>query len=128
MAQLSKVIHIKVTETTFILSGIDFSTKKLEIYGPNFGWFISQSYQRLFPFRKRAAARSNNGVVGKTGRNIPRIARPNDRKPKTVSNIFILNSPYSRTQLSLEQSRTLLKTDQVQQILKAATTNEASEH
>ena len=49
---------------------------------------MSQSYSLLLLRRKRAADRSSNGVVGSTGRNIPKIANPRDTTPNIVSKIF----------------------------------------
>lgn len=88
-AQLIKVIHTRLTDNTFIFRGIDLWIMKFRMYGPSFGWLRSQSYSTLLLRRNRAAARSRSGVVGRTGRNIPRIPSPKEISPKTVRIHFI---------------------------------------
>lgn len=93
MAQKSRVSHKVLIETTLTLFGIALCSRKLEIYGPNFGWFISQSYRFLLLLKNKVAARSRNGVVGSTGTKAPAIPNPKAIKPNIVKTIFtsILN-------------------------------------
>lgn len=91
IAQYSKVSHRVVMAIIFIWRGIVLCSRKFFIYGPSLGWFISQSYSPLLLRRKRAADRSSRGVVGSTGKNIPRIANPRDISPNIVRNIFTGN-------------------------------------
>ena len=90
MAQLSRVIHTRLTEITFTLSGIDLWTMKFVMYGPNFGCASSHSYRSLFPRRKSPAARRRKGVVGSTGKKAPRIPSPRAMNPNIVRNHFII--------------------------------------
>lgn len=89
IAQLRRVTQIKVIETTFTWSGIALWRVKFRIYFPNLGWFISQSYKHLLPRRNSAADKRRSGVVGNTGRKIPRTPNPSDKSPRIVSNNFI---------------------------------------
>ena len=41
--QYRSVIHNMLTDKILTRKGIALCSRKLEIYGPNFGWFISQS-------------------------------------------------------------------------------------
>ena len=59
------------------------------IYGPSFGWFMSQSYSLRFPRINRAAASNSSGVVGSTGRKTPSMPRPREISPNIVRSIFI---------------------------------------
>lgn len=88
-AQYSRVIHRVDMETIFTLSGIALCLMKLVIYGPSFGWFMSQSYSLRFPRRNSAAASNSSGVVGNTGRNAPSTPSPSEINPNMVSNTFI---------------------------------------
>ena len=63
--------------------------RKLDIYTPSLGWFISQSYNLRLPRRKRAAARRSSGVVGRTGRNAPKTPNPSEISPNIVRSTFI---------------------------------------
>lgn len=89
MAQYSRVIHTMLTEMIFTLNGIALFTMKLVIYGPSLGWFISQSYSLFELRRKRAAASRSRGVVGRIGRNMPKIPSPNEISPSMASTILI---------------------------------------
>lgn len=88
-AQYSKVSHNVVSDIIFTLSGIALYFKKDEIYGPKRGCSKSQSYSLLLPRKNNAAARSSNGVVGSTGRKIPKIPNPKDISPNMVRAILI---------------------------------------
>ena len=59
------------------------------MYGPNTLWLSSQSRQPELAFRNSQEARSRNGVVGSTGRNIPREASPTHVKAMMFKMIFI---------------------------------------
>ena len=88
IAQLSRVTQSAVIETTFTLRGIALCLRKLDMYPPSFGWFISQSYSFRFPRRNKAAANNSRGVVGSTGRNAPNTPNPSDIRPNMVKIIF----------------------------------------
>ena len=88
-AQYSKVNHNVLIDIIFTLSGIVRCFKNVEIYGPKRGCSISQSYSLLLPRKNNAAARSSNGVVGSTGRKIPKIPKPKDVSPNIVRAILI---------------------------------------
>jgi len=60
---------------------------KFFIYGPSFGWFISQSYKGFELRRNNAAARRSNGVVGNTGRKMPRMPSPRERRSNAARKI-----------------------------------------
>lgn len=45
---------------------------------------MSQRYKRLEPLRYKAAVKSRNGVVGNTGKNIPRIPKTSETVPMNI--------------------------------------------
>ena len=92
MAQFDNVTHTILTDNTLILSGIDLFVTKFEIYGPNLGCAINQSYHCLLPLRNNAAVSNRRGVVGSTGRKIPNTANPSDINPNIVSMILVISS------------------------------------
>ena len=59
------------------------------MYGPSLGWSISHLYRDGELFRNRKEARSRNGVVGRTGRKMPRKPNPKDIIPNTANRYFI---------------------------------------
>ena len=84
IAQYSSVIQSVRMETILTRIGIDLCFKKLEMYTPIRGWFISHSYSPLLPRRKSAEASRRKGVVGSTGTNAPRMPNPRAMMPSRV--------------------------------------------
>ena len=78
-----------LTDTTFTCRGRDLCTMKFLMYGPSFGWSISHLYSEGELFRNRKDARRRKGVVGRTGRKMPRMPNPNDTIPNAAIRYFI---------------------------------------
>ena len=84
-----------LTDTTFTCRGRDLCTMKFLMYGPSLGCSISHLYREGELFRNRKDARSRKGVVGRTGRKMPRMPKPNDMIPNTAIRYFIPSSIYA---------------------------------
>ncbi len=91
MAQHRSVIQSALIAMIFTFAGMALCIIKFDIYTPNLGWFISQLYSFLFPFKNKVAANRRNGVVGNTGRKVPAIPRPSDKIPNIVK-IYLICS------------------------------------
>ena len=59
------------------------------MYGPKVRWLSNQSRQPELAFRNSHEASRRNGVVGSTGRNMPREASPTHVKANMFKMIFI---------------------------------------
>ena len=78
-----------LTDMIFTRRGRDLCTMKFLMYGPSFGWSISHLYSEGELFRNRKDVSRRNGVVGNTGRKMPRMPNPNDINPNAASRYFI---------------------------------------
>ncbi len=69
--------------------GIPWPDFHMEMSGPSFGWCVSQWWKRSDDLAKHQLASKINGVVGKTGKNIPATPNITHTHPKAARRIFL---------------------------------------
>lgn len=81
---------MKIIETEIILAlgAITPCSSQFLSIGPNVLRFNNQLCIFLEPLEKQKPARITNGVVGKSGRKIPKTPRSKDTHPQVINNIF----------------------------------------
>lgn len=97
---IQQLIVAQSNETEMILTrnGNARFSRKLRMYSPNTLWFISHVQRRGEALTHTAAESNKNGVVGNTGRNIPRSPRINDTLP-IMTRIILIGRKYNKIQV-----------------------------
>lgn len=88
------VIHSDDTAIIFTRKGMARCIWKLVTTSLNILIDIAQSYNLREPFIKLKAANNHNGVVGNTGRNIPKKPKAKDISPNIFQKRFITLTGY----------------------------------